>query len=208
MRGCACSVVKMVVVSAHRLPTATITCAQPAPWWPNASASGACGSMRSKRTMSVSTADTATYSTVTMTSDAMTPMGKSRFGFFASSAEHATASKPTNAKNTMAVPPSTPSTPYGRKLAQLGGSMNAQPAPMQKSTATSVITTTTLFMIEFTLAPIATTIVSSVSMMSAKKLSLMPSGASTSMGSGAVPLTGAADDGASAAAGSVTFGCE
>ena len=61
--------------------------------------------------MPVSTTDTATYSTVTTANDARMPRGTSRCGFLVSSAMVATMSKPTNAKNTIEAPASTPYQP-------------------------------------------------------------------------------------------------
>ncbi len=61
--------------------------------------------------MPVSTMVTSTYSTVTMASEPKMPRGRSRFGFFVSSAAVATTSKPMNAKNTRDAAASTPYNP-------------------------------------------------------------------------------------------------
>jgi hypothetical protein len=63
--------------------------------------------------MPVTTAATATYSTAHTTSDAMMPIGRSRFGFFTSSAADDTESNPMNAKNITAAAPNTPDQPFG-----------------------------------------------------------------------------------------------
>ncbi|CNH68265.1 Uncharacterised protein [Mycobacterium tuberculosis] len=58
-----------------------------------------------------STTETATYSTVTIASDARIPRGTSRCAFLVSSAMVATMSKPMNAKNTIDAPARTPYQP-------------------------------------------------------------------------------------------------
>ena len=62
-------------------------------------------------TIPVSTTVTSTYNTVTMTSDPRMPRGRSRLGFFVSSAAVATMSKPMKAKKTSDAADSTPKTP-------------------------------------------------------------------------------------------------
>ena len=93
--------------------------------------------------MPVSTAATATYSTVQITSDAMIPIGRSRRGFFASSAVVDTASKPMYAKKTTAAPLMTPDQAYGMKGVQFAGSTYQKPATRKKSTAAILIVTMT-----------------------------------------------------------------
>ena len=83
-------------------------------FWPtdwNAVASGAFTSMWLYLTIPVTTSDTATYSSAQIASDRKIPSGRSRWGFFASSALVATMSKPMNAKNTSAAPLKIPADP-------------------------------------------------------------------------------------------------
>ncbi len=61
--------------------------------------------------MPVITMQTSTYSTVQIASEPMMPRGRSRCGFFASSAVVATTSNPMNAKNTSDAPETRPITP-------------------------------------------------------------------------------------------------
>jgi hypothetical protein len=51
----------------------------------------------------------------------MMPMGRSRLGFFTSSAADDTESKPMNAKNMMAAAPNTPDQPFGMNGCQFAG---------------------------------------------------------------------------------------
>jgi hypothetical protein len=88
-------------------------------------------------------AATVRYKIVQITSDAMMPIGRSRLGFFASSAVVETASKPMYAKNTTAPAAMMPDQPYGAKGDQFSGFTNAAPAPMKNTTATSLIPTMT-----------------------------------------------------------------
>src|ERR671911_31303 len=61
--------------------------------------------------MPVMTMQTSTYKTVQIASEPRMPRGRSRCGFFASSAVVATTSKPMNAKNTSDAPAMMPLTP-------------------------------------------------------------------------------------------------
>ena len=91
---------------------AEISVAKPArPTERNASASAASLLMSVYLTMPVMTMQTSTYSTVQIASEPMMPRGRSRCGFFASSAVVATTSNPMNAKNTSDAPDTRPITP-------------------------------------------------------------------------------------------------
>src|ERR1700759_4035753 len=97
-------------------------------------------------TMPVTTAATTTYSTAHMQSDTMMPMGKSRFGFFTSSAAEDTESNPMNAKNITAAAPNTPFQPLGMNGCQFAGVTWNTPTPITSSTTITLIATMTLLM--------------------------------------------------------------
>src|ERR1700744_4233301 len=90
------------------------------------------------------TAATATYSTVHAASDEMMPMGKSRRGFFTSSAADDTESKPMNAKNMIADAPNTPDQPFGRNGCQFAGWTWNTPTTTTSRTTVTLIATITL----------------------------------------------------------------
>src|ERR1700761_1498194 len=96
-------------------------------------------------TMPVTTAATATYSTAHTPSDAMMPTGRSRFGFFTSSAADDTASNPMNAKNITAAAPNTPFQPFGMNGCQFAGVTWNTPTAITSSTTTTLIATIRLF---------------------------------------------------------------
>src|SRR5580698_219031 len=105
-------------------------------------------------TIPVTTAATATYSTAHTPSDAMMPTGKSRFGFFTSSAAEDTESKPMNAKNITAAAPNTPFQPFGMNGCQFAGVTWNTPTPITISTTVTLIATITLFTRADSLIPI------------------------------------------------------
>src|SRR6266403_508306 len=72
---------------------------------------------------------------------AIIPIGKSRCGFFVSSAVVDTASNPMNAKNTMAAPLITPPNPLGMKGCQLVGLTRNAPKEMTNMTTATLVTT-------------------------------------------------------------------
>ena len=76
---------------------------------------------------------------------AIIPIGKSRCGFFVSSAVVETASKPMKAKNTIAAPLITPEKPFGRNGIQFGGCTRKAPNAMKKTTTATLIITITVF---------------------------------------------------------------
>src|SRR5215212_4643447 len=92
-------------------------------------------------TMPLRMAATIRYSNVQMTSEAMMPMGRSRLGFFASSAVVDTASNPMYAKKTTAAPVMTPEKPYGMNGDQFSGFTYVNPTRMKNATAASLIAT-------------------------------------------------------------------
>src|ERR1700761_1160971 len=92
-------------------------------------------------TIPVTTAATATYSTAHTPSDAMIPIGKSRFGSFTSSAAEDTESNPINAKNITAAAPNTPFQPFGMNGCQFAGVTWNTPTPITSSTTITLIAT-------------------------------------------------------------------
>lgn len=97
-------------------------------------------------TMPVATAATVTYSTAHTASDAMMPIGRSRFGFFTSSAADDTASKPMNAKNITAAAPNTPFQPCGMNGFQFAGVTWNKPTAITSSTTDTLMNTMMLLM--------------------------------------------------------------
>src|SRR3954471_14592086 len=71
--------------------------------------------------MPVSTTTTAIYNVVHTTNVAMMPIGKSRCGFLASSAEVETESKPINVKKMIDPPVRIPGQPFGENGCQFAG---------------------------------------------------------------------------------------
>src|SRR5579864_3204092 len=96
-------------------------------------------------TMPVTTAATATYSTAQTPSEAMMPIGRSRFGFFTSSAADDTESKPINAKNITAAAPKTPCQPFGINGCQFAGVTWNTPTAITSNTTTTLMATMMLF---------------------------------------------------------------
>src|SRR5579863_536782 len=96
-------------------------------------------------TIPVTTAATATYRTAQTASDAMIPIGMSRFGLPTSSAADDTASNPMNAKNITAAAPNTPLRPCGMNGCQLAGVTWNTPTAITSSTTVTLITTMMLF---------------------------------------------------------------
>src|SRR5471032_1655788 len=82
------------------------------------------------------------------------PIGKSRFGFFTSSAADDTESKPINAKNITAAAPNTPFQPLGMNGCQFAGVTWNTPTPITISTTATLIATITLFTRADSLIPI------------------------------------------------------
>src|SRR4051812_17073163 len=76
-------------------------------------------SMSGYRSMPVITPDTARYKKVQITSEAMMPMGTSRWGFLASSEWAEIESKPMKAKKTMDAPSISPEIPKGKKFVRV-----------------------------------------------------------------------------------------
>ena len=72
---------------------------------------------------------------------AIIPIGKSRFGFFVSSAVVETASNPMKAKKTIAAPPITPPKPLGMNGCQLVGLTMKDPKAITKTTTASLMRT-------------------------------------------------------------------
>src|ERR1700709_2389428 len=105
-------------------------------------------------TMPVTTAATATYNTAHTASDEIIPIGKSRFGFFTSSAADDTESKPINAKNITAAAPSTPLQPLGMNGCQFAGVTWNTPTPITISTTATLIATMMLFTRADSLMPV------------------------------------------------------
>src|ERR1700722_19632800 len=105
-------------------------------------------------TIPVTTAATATYSTAHTPSDAMMPIGRSRFGSFASSAADDTEPKPINAKNITAAAPNTPFQPFGMNGCQFAGVTWNTPTPITITTTATLIATITLFTRADSLIPI------------------------------------------------------
>ncbi len=96
-------------------------------------------------TIPVTTAATATYSTAHTPSEAMMPIGRSRFGSFPSSAAEETESKPINAKNITAAAPNTPFQPFGMNGCQFAGVTWNTPTAITSSTTTTLMATMMLF---------------------------------------------------------------
>src|ERR1700761_9474377 len=91
--------------------------------------------------MPVTTAATATYSTAHTPSEAIMPIGRSRFGFFTSSAADDTESKPINAKNITAAATNTPDQPFGMNGCQFAGVTWNTPTAITSSTTMTLIAT-------------------------------------------------------------------
>ena len=83
----------------------------------------------------------------------MIPIGMSRCGRFVSSAVVETASKPMNAKNTIAAPLITPVNPFGMYGCQFPGFTMKPPKEMTKTTTATFRTTMAVFALALSRIP-------------------------------------------------------
>src|SRR6185503_12789444 len=110
-----------------------------------------------------------------MTSDAMMPIGRSLFGFLASSAVVDTASKPMYAKKTTAAAAVTPGHPYGANGDQFFGTTYPTPTMMKNTTAASLTATMAALKRALSRTPITRSVLMRSTMSTAGRLITAPS---------------------------------